>query len=110
MYEGHPTPKISKEDIVSAFKEGGKENSEALELLKAWREQEQEKVAGGGTALERMILTAEIEIGQTEILSDAGLFEEAYDTINDALELPDFAPTEELLQKARNLRNELETK
>lgn len=118
MFESFPNQErqytIEEERVTETLRKEGKDSKEAIEILIAWREQEERKREDEGVKKDprqAMLFSVELEIKQATILANAGLINEALEALDEfALEIPNSAVTysEEPLRKIRAMQKALE--
>ena len=109
MYEGGPVPQIEKQQVVDAFKEKGKEDTEALELLKTWYQQGLDKIEVIPSKEECGKASIEFDIEYANLLQEAGLLQEAWEVLNDSLDKANNFREEEFLQQMKDIMKNLES-
>ncbi len=105
MYEQAPKPDIEKEEVIKTLKE----NPENLELLKSWYQQSLEKVEAIVSPEESGEASILFDIEYATLLKEAGLFEEAWNVLNDSVDKASNFKQENLLQQMKDLMKEIES-
>ncbi len=108
MFEQGPQPKIEQKEVLAILKEKGKEDPYAVEFLKKWIGQEQERIESIADPVACGIENIKHTIEYATLLSEAGFIEESWECLNDSLDLAKGFGQEELFQEMKHLMEELE--